>query len=84
MVIKFMNSQETPTTAENNYSDIENTPDYMNPQKPGKSEPVTQVQADNVITNKDLPDRRVRYGLPVLIFAIFLFVAAIYYGIINP
>lgn len=72
-----MKSQENPIKAEN-------TPDYMNPQPPGKSEPVTQIQKDNVITSKDLPSRRVRYGLPLLILAILLFVTAIYYGIINP
>lgn len=77
MLRKFMKSQENPTIAEN-------TPDYMNPQKPRKSEPVTQVQIDNVITSKDLPSRRVRYGLPLFILAIFLFVTALYYGIINP
>jgi cytochrome oxidase assembly protein ShyY1 len=72
-----MKSQENPTAAEN-------IPNYMNYQKPGKSEPITQVQRDNVITSRDLPNRRVRYGLPLFILAIFLFVTAIYYGIINP
>ncbi len=69
---------------ENQNRKTENTPDQINPQEPGKSEQMTQVQRDNVITSQDLPDPRVRYAFTVVILATFLFVAAIYYGIINP
>lgn len=79
-----MKSQETQNTTENNLPVVEDTPNYINPQEPGKSEPMTQVQSDSVITNQDLPDPRVRYGFTVVILAAFLFVVAIYYGIINP
>ncbi|MBD2561766.1 MULTISPECIES: hypothetical protein [Nostoc] len=80
-----MKSQETQnTTTENNRPVAEDTPNYINPEEPGKSEPMTQVQRDNVITNQDLPDPRVRYGFTLVILAAFLFVVAIYYGIINP
>ncbi|QIR40878.1 hypothetical protein HCG51_32125 [Tolypothrix sp. PCC 7910] len=80
-----MKSQENPSVrAENNYSLPENTPDYMNSQKPQKSEPITQVQKENVITSEDLPNRRFRYGFPLIMLTILVFVAALYYGIINP
>ncbi|MBW4689837.1 MAG: hypothetical protein KME40_33300 [Komarekiella atlantica HA4396-MV6] len=71
-----MKSQENQTA--------ENKPDYRNPQKLEEAEPITQVQKNSVITKKDLPDARLRYGFPLLILTIFLFVAAIYYGIIKP
>ncbi|MBD2530798.1 hypothetical protein H6G97_14925 [Nostoc flagelliforme FACHB-838] len=80
--MKFQGNQNT--TTENNLPVAEDTPKYINPQEPGKSEPMTQVQSDNVITNQDLPDPRVRYGFTLVILAIFLCVVAIYYGIINP
>ncbi|BAY30045.1 hypothetical protein NIES2107_18890 [Nostoc carneum NIES-2107] len=80
-----MKSQDNPSIREeNNYSAAENTPDYMNSQKPGQSEPVTQIQKENVITGEDLPNRRFRYGFPLIMLAILVFVAALYYGIINP
>ncbi|MCC5646093.1 hypothetical protein LC607_24825 [Nostoc sp. CHAB 5824] len=80
-----MKSQETQnTTTANNLPVAEDTPNYINPQESGKSEPMTQVQSDSVITNQDLPDPRVRYGFTLVILAILLLVVAIYYGIINP
>jgi hypothetical protein len=80
-----MKSQETQNiTTENNLPVEEDAPDYINPQEPGKSEPMTQVQSDSVITNQDLPDPRVRYGFTLVIVGAVLFVVAIYYGIINP
>ena len=80
-----MKSQETQnTTTENNLPVAKDTPKYINPQESGKSEPMTQVQSDSVITNQDLPDPRVRYGFTLVIVGSFLFVIAIYYGIINP
>ncbi|MBW4428581.1 MAG: hypothetical protein KME50_30180 [Nostoc desertorum CM1-VF14] len=80
-----MKSQETQNTAKkNNLPLAEDTPNYIDPQEPGKSEPMTQVQKDNVITSQDLPDPRFRYGFTLVIFGAVLFVIAIYYGIINP
>ncbi|MBD0390365.1 MAG: hypothetical protein ICV54_28675 [Nostoc sp. C3-bin3] len=80
-----MKSQETQdTTIENNLPLAEDTPNYIAPQEPGKSEPMTQVQKDNVITSQDLPDPRVRNGFTLIILGAILFVFAIYYGIINP
>ncbi|WP_445633915.1 hypothetical protein NSTC745_05652 [Nostoc sp. DSM 114161] len=73
-----MKSQETQNTK------TENKPENLNVQGNGKSEPITQVQRNNVITNRDLPNSLARYGFTVVILATFLFVVAIYYGIINP
>ena len=56
----------------------------MSPKKPRKSEPITQIQRDSVITDQDIPDVKFRVGVTLVILIIFLFVAAIYYGIINP
>ncbi|MBN3958075.1 hypothetical protein [Nostoc sp. NMS8] len=80
-----MKSQETQNKiTENNVSLPENPPNDMNAQEPDKFEQITQVQKDNVITNQDLPNPLVRYGFTVVILATFLFVVALYYGIINP
>ncbi|MBD2778452.1 hypothetical protein [Iningainema tapete] len=78
-----MKSQETQTTTENNFSS-DNAPEteYWN-SNTRKDESVTQVQRDNVMLRKNLPDIRLIIGLTLVIGA-FLFVAAIYYGIINP
>ncbi|WP_414572529.1 hypothetical protein [Nostoc sp. CCY 9925] len=73
-----MKSQETQNTK------TENKPENLNVQGTGKSEPITQVQRNNVITNRDLPNPLVRYGFTLVILATFLFFVAIYYGIINP
>ncbi|WP_341530269.1 hypothetical protein WKK05_13830 [Nostoc sp. UHCC 0302] len=82
---KHMQSQESQTrNPENNVPLGKNTPEYMNPKKPSKSESKTQVQKDSVITSQDLPDPRLRYGFTLVILTIFLFIIAIYYGIINP
>ena len=78
MVNKLMKSQENPSIK------AENTASYVNRRKADESEPITQIQEDNVLTSKDLPRPRVRYGIPLALFAILLFVAALYYGIINP
>ncbi|BAY78111.1 hypothetical protein NIES25_45810 [Nostoc linckia NIES-25] len=73
-----MKSQETQNTK------TENTSDNTNLQGTEKSEPITQVQKNNVITNRDLPNPLARYGFTAVILATFLFVVAIYYGIVNP
>ncbi|MFN6561287.1 MAG: hypothetical protein RMY28_016045 [Nostoc sp. ChiSLP01] len=73
-----MKSQETQNTK------IENKPEHLNVQGTGKSEPITQVQKNNVLTNRDLPNPLTRYGFTLVILATLLFVVAIYYGIINP
>jgi cytochrome oxidase assembly protein ShyY1 len=82
---KHMQSQESQArNPENNVPLEKNTPEYMNLEKPSKSESKTQVQKDSVITSQDLPDPRLRYSFTLVILTIFLFVIAIYYGIINP
>ena len=58
------------------------TTSHINPAS--KSEPITQVQADNVLTREQLPDPRLRITLTVVTLAILLFVAALYFGMINP
>ncbi|MCG6137555.1 MAG: hypothetical protein MET45_23465 [Nostoc sp. LLA-1] len=68
----------------NNITSTENTFDEINAQNPSKSEPMTQIQKDNVITSQDLRYKGLFYGFILVILTAFLFVAAIYYGIINP
>ncbi|MDZ8187374.1 MAG: hypothetical protein RMX96_21315 [Nostoc sp. ChiSLP02] len=80
-----MKSQENQNTrAKNNISVADNMSENINPQETTESEPVTQVQKDNVITNRDLPNPLVRYAFTGIILASLLIVIAIYYGIINP
>ncbi|MBE9052116.1 hypothetical protein IQ243_17140 [Nostocales cyanobacterium LEGE 11386] len=62
----------------------ENTSDYMKCKNSREPEPMTQVQKNRVITSQDLPDKRLRYGLTLVVLTALLFTAAIYYGIINP
>ncbi|ABA22181.1 conserved hypothetical protein [Trichormus variabilis ATCC 29413] len=63
---------------------IENTLDDINRQIPDKAESITSVGRDNKINDPDLSYKRLLYGLALVILAAFLFVAAIYYGVINP
>lgn len=63
---------------------IENTLDDINRQIPDKAESITSVGRDNKINDPDLSYKRLLYGLDLVILAAFLFVAAIYYGVINP
>jgi hypothetical protein len=82
-----MELEETQTTeAEDNVFLGEKNPEpgYMNARKPRITEPITQVQRDNSITSKDLPDPRFRIGVTLVLLMVLLFVSAIYYGIINP
>jgi len=58
------------------------TTSHINPG--AKSEPITQVQADNVLTREQLPNARFRITLSIVTLVILLFVAALYFGIINP
>jgi len=75
-----MKSKETQTTK------IETTPplskDTTSDITP-KSEPMTQVQADSVLTRQQLPNLAFRIGVTLATVVIFLFFAALYYGIIN-
>ncbi|PMB49999.1 hypothetical protein CEN39_19820 [Fischerella thermalis CCMEE 5201] len=61
----------------------ENITNYRNSHQTKESGSVTPVQTENVTINKDLPDPRLIIAF-TLIVASLLFVAAIYYGIINP
>lgn len=56
----------------------------MSPKNTRKSDTRIQGQSDSVITNQDLPDKRLRCGLTLVILTTGLFVVALYYGIINP
>ncbi|MDF2387769.1 hypothetical protein JMG10_40380 [Nostoc ellipsosporum NOK] len=79
-----MQFQENQTTKTENYLTLaEKELDEMKTTETAESEPITQVQKDSIITAGDLPDPRF-IGFAVVILTAFLFVAAIYYGIINP
>ncbi len=54
-----------------------------NIEQANKSESITQAQTENLINHKSLPDPRLII-VSTLMLASLLFVAAIYYGIINP
>ena len=69
---------------ENNLPAPENTTDNINSQSSRKSEPITQIQKDSVLTSQDLPDKRLLYGFTLVILSAFLLVTAIYYKVINP
>jgi len=71
---------QTPKT-ENNVPIAQNTTSAHNPAS--KSEPLTQVQADSVITRKDIPNLSFRITVTAIAIAIILFVIGTYYGIIN-
>jgi hypothetical protein len=58
------------------------TTSHINPAS--KSEPITQVQADSVLTREQLPNAGFRITLSIVTLAILVFVAALYFGIINP
>lgn len=58
------------------------TTSHHNPQS--KSEPMTQVQADSVLTRQQLPNLGFRISVTLVLLISFLFFAALYYGIINP
>jgi hypothetical protein len=59
------------------------TPDYINSHKTSEIKSTTQLKRDSLTKIKELPDPRL-IGFTIFNLAIFLFVAAIYYGIINP
>ncbi|MBD0262487.1 MAG: hypothetical protein ICV78_07085 [Tolypothrix sp. Co-bin9] len=59
------------------------TPDYVNSHDTSEMESTTQLKRDSLATIKKLPDPRL-IGFTIFNLAIFLFVTAIYYGIINP
>ncbi|MER3492739.1 MAG: hypothetical protein C4323_10630 [Mastigocladus sp. ERB_26_2] len=79
-----MELQETQTQKTgNNLPVVENIPNYKNSEQTKESGSITQVKTENVTIKKDLSDPRLIIGF-TLIVASLLFVAAIYYGIINP
>ena len=57
------------------------TTSHINPKS--KTEPMTQVQADSVLTRQQLPNVWFRIGVSLLLLVLLLFFAALYYGIIN-
>ncbi|MFQ4146864.1 hypothetical protein [Chlorogloeopsis sp. ULAP02] len=75
-----MNLREFQTKAvENNVFMTDKT----NPTNPNEFESMSLVQRINLIISKELPDLRFLSVISVSV-ASLLFVAAIYYGIINP
>ncbi|MBV9389828.1 MAG: hypothetical protein JOZ78_25675 [Chroococcidiopsidaceae cyanobacterium CP_BM_ER_R8_30] len=79
-----MKSQESKTAQARTTAPISSdTTSHINPQS--KSEPMTQVQADSVLTRQQLPNLGFRLGVITTVFILIsLFVIALYYGIINP
>ncbi|MCP6757319.1 MAG: hypothetical protein NHB32_00805 [Fischerella sp. CENA71] len=69
--------------AENSNYLVKKITDDRNIEQGNEAEFINQVKTNNVISNKSLPDPRLIIG-STLILASLLFVAAIYYGIINP
>lgn len=67
---------------ENQPKQSERTTSHLKPES--KSEPMTQVQADSVITREDEPNLGFRLTLTLVTAAILLFVSALYFGLINP
>jgi len=49
-----------------------------------KSEPMTQAQADSVLTREQLPNLGFRIGVSLVLLVLLLVVAVLYHGIINP
>ena len=77
-----MKSDQTQTPKTNTTAPLsKKTTSHINPES--KSEPMTKVQADNVITREDLPNVGFRITVTIVILALFLFFVATYYGILN-
>lgn len=66
---------------ENQPKKSEKTTSHLKPES--KSEPMTQVQADSVITREDTPNLGFRLTITLVTTAILLFFVATYFGIIN-
>jgi hypothetical protein len=79
-----MKSQEYPASIVSNTRFTE-TPfnTKTNLEQQNQSESVTQVQKENATTSQNALDPLLRNGLIVSILAL-LFVASIYYGLIDP
>jgi hypothetical protein len=77
-----MKSEETQTTSTETTAPKSNqTTSHIKPES--KSEPMTQVQADNVLTREQIPNLGFRIALTVGAIATLLLFVAFYYGIIN-
>jgi hypothetical protein len=78
-----MESKETQTTkTESNVPP--NAPSHLHSKKPGESSPLTKAQADSVLTREDLPTSPFRIVVTLVILAILLLAAYVYYSNINP
>jgi hypothetical protein len=79
-----MQLQESQTIRiENNERSIDNKLNSTNYQQQSILEPIDRVEADKALPSQAALNPLVRNGLIVSIL-VFLFVAAIYYGVINP
>lgn len=80
-----MNTQETQTKPEKDkdtaYS--RNEPSYMNVTKSQKKESADPTKRD-VLTPDELPNPIFRFAVTLAVLLPILFIAGIYYGIINP
>lgn len=77
-----MASQETEVKKHGTTAPLSKDTPYSSPET--KSEPMTQVQADSVLTREQLPNVGFRIGVSLVLLVLLLFVASLYYGIINP
>ena len=78
-----MQSPEPQTTKFESKAPLSNdTTSHIQPES--KTEPITQVQADSVLTREQLPNKGFRIALTLVTSVIILSVVAIYFGIIHP
>lgn len=78
-----MQSPEAQTTKFESKAPLsKDTTSHIQPES--KTEPITQVQADSVLTREQLPNKGFRIALTLVTSAIILSVVAIYFGIIHP
>ncbi|GAA6617037.1 hypothetical protein [Scytonema sp. NUACC26] len=79
-----MRSQEIQTTRiESNERSIDNKFNSTNERKENNSELIEQIEVDKSLPSQAALNPLVRNGLIISILAL-LFVASIYYGVINP
>jgi hypothetical protein len=78
-----MQSPEAQTTKFESKDPLsKDTTSHIQPES--KTEPITQVQADSVLTREQLPNKGFRIALTLVTSVIILSVVAIYFGIIHP
>jgi hypothetical protein len=83
--VKFMRFPEnqTNTSNKNKVSSVKSVSDDMNYQELSQSDNIKYIRKNNVLPTINVFNFLIRGAFSLIILA-FLFVAAIYYGIINP